>query len=65
MISWSPPLPRAKPKSDNLFEWSGTIKGPEGSAYEGGVFIVEMKFPSDYPFKPPRVSQCVSWMRNH
>ncbi len=39
---------------DNIFHWIGTIIGPVGSPYEGGLFQIDMKFPSDYPFKPPR-----------
>lgn len=32
-----------------------TIKGPKGTPYEGGLFKLEVKFPPDYPQKPPFV----------
>ena len=33
----------------------GTITGPEGTAYEGGVFDVDILIPKEYPFEPPKM----------
>jgi ubiquitin-conjugating enzyme E2 D/E len=45
----------AGPKGDDLYNWSGSIKGPEGTPYDGGMFELAMEFPSDFPFKAPKV----------
>ncbi|KAJ7661257.1 ubiquitin-conjugating enzyme/RWD-like protein [Mycena rosella] len=42
--------------SDNLFVWCGTLPGPEGSVYEGGVFNIAVNLPPDYPFNAPKVT---------
>jgi ubiquitin-conjugating enzyme (huntingtin interacting protein 2) len=46
----------AKPVTEeNLKHLKGTVKGPEGTVYDGGVFEIDISLPSSYPFEPPKM----------
>ena len=55
-IRKDPPLNiSAGPINDNLFEWEAVLLGPTETPYEGGVFILNIHIPIDYPMKPPNI----------
>lgn len=42
-------------KAGDLRHLHGTIQGPEGTVYEGGVFEIDIVIPKNYPFEPPKM----------
>jgi ubiquitin-conjugating enzyme E2 J2 len=51
----SPPGIRAKPLESDILQWHYVIEGPTGTPYAGGFYHGLVRFPNEYPFKPPSV----------
>ena len=53
----SDPVPgiSAHPDESNLRAFVVSMDGPDSSAYENGVFDLELYLPDDYPMCPPKV----------
>jgi ubiquitin-conjugating enzyme E2 N len=45
----------ATPHKDNLRYFDVVIAGPKDSAYDKGIFKLELFLPDDYPMVPPKV----------
>jgi ubiquitin-conjugating enzyme E2 J2 len=45
----------AVPLETNILEWHYVITGPNDSPYAGGHYHGKLKFPPEYPMKPPSV----------
>ena len=41
-------------QTDNHYKWVVHMTGPTDTPYEGGKFTIEISFPADYPFAPPK-----------
>lgn len=46
----------AHPTEDDIMTWHALIVGPENSIWEGATLDLILKFPPDYPNKPPSVA---------
>ncbi|CAN3353931.1 ubiquitin-conjugating enzyme E2 6 [Diutina catenulata] len=51
-----PPYIDAKPNDENILEWHYVITGPPQTPFEGGQYHGMLRFPAEYPFKPPSIS---------
>jgi ubiquitin-protein ligase len=43
---------------DDMYTWHGNLRGPEDSAWKGGVFHFTMSIPRNYPVSPPSINLC-------
>eukprot|EP00667_Euglena_gracilis_P007907 EG_transcript_7990 len=50
-----PPFIQAAMDEKNLLHWDYVLEGPPDSPYHGGWYYGRLKFPKDYPFKPPEI----------
>tara|TARA_B100001094_G_scaffold304485_1_gene333486 strand:- start:517 stop:993 length:477 start_codon:yes stop_codon:yes gene_type:complete len=42
--------------NNEIWHWVATIIGPENTPYHNGVFKLDIFFPSEYPFKAPKIN---------
>ncbi|KAL8939740.1 MAG: hypothetical protein Q9216_003184 [Gyalolechia sp. 2 TL-2023] len=38
---------------EDLTHLKGSFNGPSGTPYDGGTYTIDVRIPTDYPFKPP------------
>ncbi|XP_041376583.1 uncharacterized protein LOC121389041 [Gigantopelta aegis] len=46
---------QATPLDRHCCHWQASITGPQGSPYEGGIFLLYLQIPQSYPMRPPKV----------
>jgi ubiquitin-conjugating enzyme E2 D len=39
----------------DITNWTGTLIGPTESPFEGGIYKITIRFPTDYPYSPPKI----------
>ena len=44
-----------KVEENNLLVWQGLLV-PDAPPYNKGAFLIDLIFPPEYPFKPPKIS---------
>ncbi|KAI8872350.1 ubiquitin conjugating enzyme E2 [Ramicandelaber brevisporus] len=40
----------------DLYKWKALIRGPAGSPYRAGIFTLNIDYPLEFPFKPPKIA---------
>ncbi|AET01940.1 putative aminoacyltransferase, E1 ubiquitin-activating enzyme [Medicago truncatula] len=46
----------ARPSPSDILEWHYVLEGSEGTPFSGGYYYGKIKFPQEYPYKPPGIS---------
>jgi ubiquitin-conjugating enzyme E2 D/E len=41
--------------ADDPNHYQATIRGPVDSLFEGGLYLLDVQFSDEYPFKPPKI----------
>ncbi|KAF7495130.1 Ubiquitin-conjugating enzyme E2 J2 [Sarcoptes scabiei] len=49
------PYVSVAPLPQDIFEWHYVLRGPENSVYHGGIYHGKLRFPAEFPFKPPSI----------
>ncbi|KAL0054737.1 hypothetical protein WJX82_001708 [Trebouxia sp. C0006] len=50
-----PHIPAIFVNERNMLEWHFLLEGPPDTPYAGGWYIGKLRFPPEYPFKPPAI----------
>ena len=51
-----PPFISIAVNERNVLLWSFLLQGPPDTPYDGGWYWGRVKFPNEYPFKPPKLT---------
>ncbi|KAL6709212.1 hypothetical protein ACN47E_002028 [Coniothyrium glycines] len=43
------------PADDDVMHWRAVMKGVAGTAYDGGVWLLSIRIPAQYPLSPPTI----------
>ncbi|EPS59194.1 ubiquitin conjugating enzyme 2 [Genlisea aurea] len=46
----------ARPLPNDILEWHYVLEGSKGTPFSGGYYYGKIKFPPEYPFKPPGIT---------
>ena len=56
LLEKEPPIPcNAESVDEDVYHWIISMEGPSDTPYSEGIFYLEVRFPLDYPFAPPKI----------